>query len=234
MISNATVLLPFHRVDNFLFDALASVFTSTNHEVRMVLIGPGSLDEDTRGLILNFCEGFNSEIALVGATTRNIAEALNIGLKLVKTEFTIRFDSDDLMMRGRIEEQVDYLNKNSDVIVVGGQVILISKSGRHILWPRVKYPTPKEVLREKMKEGCFLAHPAVAMRTDVILSLGGYREWFDSAEDYDLWLRVLDIGEIANLNRKVIKYRQHNGQASRKIGDVNKFTLMNIKPDLEI
>lgn len=221
----ASVLIPFLRGDAFLFTALESLKSQSMDISSLILVGPEGLAFQDRLKILELCQGFEFETRVVQSSTKNVAGALNRGLREVNSEITIRLDADDIMLPGRIKSQLSFLASNPDVIVVGGQISLISSRGLPILWPRVRYPTNKLELRNKMLKGCFLAHPAVAMRTEVIQSIGGYREWFDSAEDYDLWLRVLRVGELANLEQKVIKYRQHKNQASRRFDDVSKFTL---------
>jgi hypothetical protein len=45
------------------------------------------------------------------------------------------------------------------------------------------------------------------MRADAVTRCGGYRRDFEPAEDLDLWLRLSDIGDIANLNTVVLRYR---------------------------
>ena len=63
--------------------------------------------------------------------------------------------------------------------------------------------------------GCPVAHPAVMMRRDAVLKAGGYRKTFSPAEDYDLWLRMSDLGyAIANLPQPLLNYRWHGANVS--------------------
>ncbi|MCC7276131.1 MAG: hypothetical protein IT561_25920 [Alphaproteobacteria bacterium] len=56
------------------------------------------------------------------------------------------------------------------------------------------------------------------MRRDVVLALGGYRKVFEFAEDYDLWLRVIEAHEISNLDDIVLLHRVHADQISGRRG----------------
>jgi hypothetical protein len=47
------------------------------------------------------------------------------------------------------------------------------------------------------------------MRRSVVLRVGGYRSGFDSSEDYDLFLRLAEIGRLANLPDILLRYRLH-------------------------
>jgi hypothetical protein len=54
---------------------------------------------------------------------------------------------------------------------------------------------------------------------------GGYREEFSQSavEDFELWNRILEIGEIHNLNERLVKYRIHPDQLSQANPDSNLF-----------
>jgi hypothetical protein len=55
-----------------------------------------------------------------------------------------------------------------------------------------------------------IAHPACMMRRFGLLAVGGYREEYESVEDFDLWLRLAEHGRLANLPEVLFKYRQHH------------------------
>jgi len=52
------------------------------------------------------------------------------------------------------------------------------------------------------------------LRADRITAVGGYREAYRHAEDYDLWLRLSEVGEIDNLSDIVLDYRVHAGSVT--------------------
>ena len=73
-----------------------------------------------------------------------------------------------------------------------------------------------------------VAHPAAMFRTAPVVQLGGYRQEYAPAEDYDLWSRLMEFGHIANLPRFVLMYRRHEGQISQqsKIMQSEKYSLI--------
>jgi hypothetical protein len=52
------------------------------------------------------------------------------------------------------------------------------------------------------------------MRREAIVQVGGYRPAFTPADDYDLWMRISEHFELANLEQVVFKYRIHSHQIS--------------------
>jgi hypothetical protein len=71
-----------------------------------------------------------------------------------------------------------------------------------------------EAVAEFLEIGAPLAHPAVMMRRDAVLAVGGYREAYRHAEDYDLWLRMAERYRMANLPDRLLLYRQHEAKHS--------------------
>jgi hypothetical protein len=64
--------------------------------------------------------------------------------------------------------------------------------------------------------GQMVYHPSVIIRRQHLLEVGSYREELETAEDLDLFLRLAEIGRIANLEEPLLKYREHTG----KVGHV--------------
>jgi hypothetical protein len=53
-------------------------------------------------------------------------------------------------------------------------------------------------------------------RKKIAQDLGGYRAAFEAAEDYDLWLRMSEVTQIANLADELVQYRWHNANVSAR------------------
>jgi hypothetical protein len=61
-------------------------------------------------------------------------------------------------------------------------------------------------------------------RRSVVEAVGGYR--FEFAEDYDLWLRISERFEIANLQEVLVLYRIHPEQVSlSRLGEMEQWRL---------
>ena len=57
-------------------------------------------------------------------------------------------------------------------------------------------------------------HPTVLLRQEAFTGVGGYRAAFTQSDDYDLWLRISEHYQCANLKEKVLHYRIHPQQLS--------------------
>jgi hypothetical protein len=75
-------------------------------------------------------------------------------------------------------------------------------------------PTTHGAIKSDLLHDCPFWHPTVLMRKDAFVAVGGYRRAVVDAEDYDLWSRIADRFQLANLDAVVLKYRIHPCQVT--------------------
>jgi glycosyltransferase involved in cell wall biosynthesis len=149
---------------------------------------------------------------IVNAGHKDLVGALNFGINFCKNEYIARFDQDDVMFPERLTLQRDYLDSHTGIALIGGGVEIISEGGTHIGFH--SYPNDsKSITKELLRGNCF-AHPAVMFRKSKVLEAGGYSSTFAHAEDYDLFIRLNQISDSANLQEILIKYRNNANQVS--------------------
>ena len=65
------------------------------------------------------------------------------------------------------------------------------------------------MIRQALGHMSPFVHSSVMLRSAVLEELGGYRLQFRAASDYDLFLRIADRHELANIPEFVVRYRVH-------------------------
>ena len=75
-------------------------------------------------------------------------------------------------------------------------------------------PTENSEIQSALLSSCVIWQNSVLMRKEAFTLVGGYRTLFLQAEDYDLWLRIAEHFEMANLKHTVFKLRHHPYQLS--------------------
>jgi glycosyltransferase involved in cell wall biosynthesis len=210
--------LPVHGNAIYLEESIESVenqHCDFKFELLIVLDRPDDKTQD----FLN-TRHFKVPTRLIDSFEVGLVSALNTGLRNISTIYTARIDADDYMSAGRLQKQVDFLNANPSVAVVGSQVTIINENGSFL--NKSGYPTKPSILREELLRSCAIAHPSVCYRTNSVINVGGYRKFYEFAEDYDLWLRILEKYDLANLPDFLTSYRIHSDQISqvRKIQQV--------------
>ncbi|MCK4688982.1 MAG: hypothetical protein KAT41_01670, partial [Candidatus Marinimicrobia bacterium] len=108
-----------------------------------------------------------------------------------------RIDVDDISLPERIQKQVQVLTGNPKIGLVGTSYIEILETGKKIS------ETILSADNLKLKEGLLLqnkfCHGAVMFRCKCLEKVGLYREEFERAQDYDLWLRIAEHFDITNI-----------------------------------
>ena len=143
-----------------------------------------------------------------------MSNALNYGIKKSTGQFIARMDADDISYPTRLKDQIDYLNKNKHISILGTNINLVDKNGKFL--KKIEYPTTFKNVSKKLEIDSYIAHPSVMMRKSIFKKIGFYRYQFCPAEDYDLWLRALHFFKIENLKKTLLDYRQHD----KKMGSI--------------
>ncbi len=151
------------------------------------------------------------------ARNQGIVGALNAGLERILREgftYVARLDAGDISLPNRFRAQKEFLLKNPDYKLIGGQAIMISPDEKELgacYYPRT-YP---EIRRTMHYRNCF-AHPAVMIKAEVFKETGLYVDAYPAAEDYELFWRVVRRHKAANLEQFVVKYVADPQGISRK------------------
>jgi glycosyltransferase involved in cell wall biosynthesis len=207
-----SVILPVFNAERFLAEALQSVRAQTFRDFELIVIDDGSSDRS-----FAIAETFVREeprAVVVRQENRGLVAALNRGLAMARGELIARFDQDDVCLPQRLERQVAYLDAHPEVAVVGCNVTFIDEAGRVLR--DFDFPLTPQAAAAQLATGSPLAHPTVVMRRAVIEAVGGYRPAFEHAEDYDLWLRVAERAQLANVGERLLLYRQHGDNMTRR------------------
>lgn len=196
--------------ERWLAETLASLSSQTFRDFEVVIIDDGSTDGSAA--ILAAAAERDDRYRVITQTNRGLVSALNRGLAEARAPLIARLDADDLADPERFARQIAHLQAQPEVAVLGSAIRIIDEDGA---FRRLQaYPCGATAVAAALLHGCALAHPAVMMRRDAVLAVGGYREAFRHAEDYDLWLRLSERHALDNLPESLLRYRQHGTSVS--------------------
>lgn len=204
-----SVVMPARDAERFLPEALASVRDQTLGDFELIAVDDGS--RDCTREILERAAREDPRVRVVDGGGGPVA-ALNAGCWLARGHYLARMDADDVCHPQRLARQVRFLEAHPEVVAAGGAIELVDSAGRPL--QVFALPARDAAIRRRLLSRNALAHPAVTMRTAAWRRTGGYRERFYPADDYDLWLRMAELGALANLRAVVLRYRLHPGQTS--------------------
>jgi glycosyltransferase involved in cell wall biosynthesis len=204
-----SVLLPVYNGADYLRNSVTSILRQTYHNFELIVIDDGSNDGSSSVLD----EFDDSRVRFYTQRNRGLSYTLNRALRIARGRYLARQDQDDIAFANRLEAQVSFLNRHPHVAALGGAMVVIDKSGTPT-GSLMRFPESNEAIKKVILLRSCIAHPTVIMRKDAVEAVGGYRKSVVDAEDYDLWLRLSEHYELANLPRPVIYYRIHESQMS--------------------
>ena len=202
-----SVLMPVYNGARYLAEAVESIRAQTFGDFEFIAVDDGSSDRSLP--LLQHLAQSDSRIRIVSRPNTGIVGALNDGLAVARGEFVARMDADDLAASTRFEKQLAALRKDAECVAIGSAVMFTDPKGR----PLKAYRPPlshEEIEAELARgNGGALIHPAVLFRREALAQCGGYRSQYNYIEDLDLYVRLLDVGKLANLPDILLHYRQH-------------------------
>jgi glycosyltransferase involved in cell wall biosynthesis len=191
-----SVLIPVYNAPYDLAKSLASLAQATT-PLDIVVVDDGSRPP----LQLPEQIGRHRLILLRKQTNAGIEEALNTGLRYILRqgyEFVARLDAGDLCTPDRFAKQLNFLQHNPEVMLVGSHVEHLDTQGKSVF---VQYvPLSTQAIRRQMHLNSSFVHPAVMIRCSAFHRLGLYSYNYPAAEDYELFFRFVKHYPVSNLN----------------------------------
>jgi len=197
--------MPVYNAERYVADATESILAQTHRDFEFIIINDGSTDDSLR--ILKKYAAADSRVRLLSRSNTGIVEALNEGLSLARGQFIARMDADDLCRRDRFELQLALMEQDPELVVLGSCALAIDPEGDALGHAPVPL-SHDEIEARHLRGMSSIYHPAVMMRGEVLRKLGGYRSGTCPCEDFDLWLRMGEIGKLANMPEPLFVWRR--------------------------
>lgn len=207
---DVSVVIPAFNAERFIASAVDSVLAQPTVSLEAIVVDDGSSDATVE--IVAGIANRDSRVTLLRRPHGGVAAALNFGFSHARGRFIARMDSDDLSAPGRFEDQMCHMDCHPELAVLGGWIHAIDCQGKRI-GTYVK-PTKEEGIMSYLNRANPIIHSTAMIRADSFRSVGGYREAFEGAEDYDLWLRIAEFRQIDNLPKALGSLRLHGEQVS--------------------
>lgn len=182
-----TVLMAVYKKDDpFLFrKALISIFSNNLQPIELVLVADGELNDNLLLIIDEF--KINQPLKLLSLQNNvGLAQALNSGLAIIRTMYTVRADADDFNYPCRFEVLLAKLREGFDL--VGSSIREVDKAGVEVAFR--KCPLTEVEIRNFVRTRNPFNHMTVGFRTAAVVEAGGYPSIY-LKEDYALWATLL-------------------------------------------
>ena len=208
---NISVLMSVYNGELYLAEAIESILAQTFDSFEFLIINDGSTDSSEK--IINSYD--DPRIRLENNEgNKGLVYSLNKGLNLARGKYIARMDCDDIAWPHRLEKQFTFMEANPNVGICGTWFEAFDKQTD---WKRtVRFPVKDTAIRALMFTQSPFCHPSVMMRKELfeIYDLKYPSEYY-RAEDYGLWIKLLNYTDGYNLPEVLLRYRRHETNETR-------------------
>lgn len=189
-----TIAIPIYNAEKYLRDAIQSCINQTYTNWVLLLMCDGSTDQSTT--IAKEYADRDPRIKLIDdGQNRGLIARLNQSVEMCKTKYYARMDADDIMCVNRLEEQVTFMEKHTDVDVCGSSIMTIDNNNK--------------IIGSGFNTGKVsgFIHPTVMGRTQWFKA-NHYADWALRAEDFELWTRTSEKSSFYAIEKPLLFYRE--------------------------
>ena len=209
-----SVIIPTYNRAHLLPQAIDSVLNQTFKDFELIIVDNYSSD-NTESVVKSYDDKRiryfkNQNNGLIGVNR-------NYGIQKSRGEFIAFLDDDDLWLPEKLEKQVKLLNSNQELGLVYSDIYIIGSNGnllKDTYFHRVK-PFRGNVFNELLVVN-FICNLTVVVRKEALSKVGVFDLKYVIAQDYDLWLRLVECYPVDFIEQPLAKYRLHSESASQK------------------
>lgn len=197
-----SIITPSFNQSAFLRQTMLSVLEQDYAEREYIVVDGGSTDGSTE-IIREYADRL---AWWVSEKDSGQAEAINKGLEHARGEIVAWLNSDDFYLPGAIAAAVRALQAHPAAVLVYGNMQAVDGLGR--ITNLLNYP--QRTLEDLL---CFniIGQPAVFMRREAVLAVGGVDPALHALLDHQLWIKLALHGEILHVNETWSAARYHPG-----------------------
>lgn len=207
-----SVLIPVYNVESkYLEECIESILRQTYDNFEICLVDDASTKKETLNVLKKYEK--NKKIRIkYRKKNGHISRASNDALKMAKGEFVALMDNDDLLAPSALYEAAKVLNENRKLDFIYSDEDKIDLDGKRCE-PHFKPDFSPDTLLSLN----YISHLAV-IRTSLVREVGGFAIGMEGAQDYDLYLKIVEkTKRIYHIPKVLYHWRKIPGSTSMTI-----------------
>jgi glycosyltransferase involved in cell wall biosynthesis len=198
-----SVVMAVHDALPYLKPAMESILQQTDPDFELIVVDDHS--QDGTGQWLGNVK--DARLRLFQATDRGQTPALNQGILQARADWIVRMDGDDWSDPRRLTLQRSAINRSRDkIVMVTSDYAVCDENLSPVGTVRLEAPNPR-LRRYVEKQNNPFCHPTVIFHRPTAITVGLYDTATRNAQDYRLWLKLLDHGSWVHVPEPLLKYR---------------------------
>ena len=157
----------------FLRQCLDSMFNQTVPPSEYVLVKDGPLTDELEAVLQEYVEKHPELNVIALEVNSGCGPASIAGMAACTYEYVARIDSDDISLPTRCEREIEMLDKEPDLVVIGSDLYEF-EDDPNVITAVKKMPTdPDEIYKYGKRRNPF-NHSTVMMRKSIVQAKGGH------------------------------------------------------------
>lgn len=213
-----SVIIPTHNTARHIAEAIESVLAQTYQDYEIIVVDDGSTDNTPEVIA-----PYRDQIRYVWQASQERAVARNHGLHLAQGELIAFLDSDDIWLPDKLERQVAALDRYNQAVLVYGPAKIIDIEGQpsHFWGSAYLCGEPGGEIEvncpgREMLFGSPIMPSVVLARREALEQAGPFDTEVIPAEDWDMWLRLAQLGAFVWLPQVLAYYRTPGSERERR------------------
>ena len=179
-----SVVIPMYNGEKFIANTLDSVKSQTFKDFEVIVVNDGSTDRSI-AVVDAYKKKGDLPIVLISQKNSGLGSARNLGILHARGEYIALLDQDDIWYPEKLN-------------AVAGATADVIYHAQHVRRAGNILRTLRSKNYKDMSESLFwrndLSGSTVCFKKKILEKVGGFAEDLLFVEDYDLWLRMADMG----------------------------------------
>lgn len=207
----SVIMSVYNTRETWLRKAIESILNQTFNNFEFIIILDCPTD-DSYKIIKEYADSDSRILTVENKENVGLTKSLNRALKLAKGKYIARMDSDDISLPERLQKQWDYMEQNSNVVVLGSKICCFGSNN----YIEGRSFSNQDRFKVKMLFGNVgVPHPTAFIRRSILDEHNiSYTEKIKKGQDYKLWTDLMWFGDILELDEVLLLYRIHENQIS--------------------
>lgn len=226
-----SVIMPVYNYEAYLEEAIDSILNQTYSNFEFIIVDDASTD-DSSEIILKYQKQYPKKIKVM-SLKKNLNcggdRCTNEGIKIARGKYLARMDADDIALPARLEKQVEFLENNPDIFLVGSNAYVIDRDGK-IMGEKTE-PESNEKIYNNYLTFHPLIHPSCMYRRRLNNKKNfQYEIIYKSNNDYLTFFKLIcENYKFANIKEGLLLYRIHEQSNTFRNVKMAFFTTLRIR-----
>jgi glycosyltransferase involved in cell wall biosynthesis len=205
-----SVVMPVFNCEATLAIATRSILGQSCADFELLILDDGSTDKTVQ--VAHAFVDSRVRVIADSSGNRGLASRLNEGVDLARGRYIARMDGDDISFPLRLQRQVEFLESNPEIDLVGCSMVIFKGAGELVGLQPAR--TRHDEICGNFLRSCLLPHATWMGRTNWFRTYR-YDPSHHRAEDRELLLRTRNCSQFAGIPEAMYAYRV-NGVSVRK------------------